>query len=69
MGDWGWIRIREGGGRGGRAREAAAACVVRALVGGFGRDVLGFRPVGAQGKSFACSIELRFFNRLFLEEF
>ena len=33
VGDWGWIRVREGGGRGARAREAAAACVVRALVG------------------------------------
>lgn len=40
-GDWGWIRDRDdaAGERAGRPRR------VRALVGGFGRDVLGFRPV------------------------
>ena len=58
-----------GTGRTTTRRASARPPRVRALVGGFGRDVLGFRPVGAQGKSFACSIELRFFNRLFLEEF
>lgn len=52
----GWIGDREEDAVGQRARRPPR---VRALVGGFGRDVLGFSA--RWGKSFACSIELRLF--------